>query len=162
AYGRSTAGEAPRTPYASRYPRRQIHFALFSDFLTCVLNGLNVEITHTTMKSRYFHLPKALAACIAFAGLAATASTNRVLMLNGKTSYLEVPDSPALHSISNGLTLELWFTAKSFSPSSGDVVSLIRKNIEVEKENFFLRFRTRGSQTMVEFCPGIQIGTFRA
>jgi hypothetical protein len=82
-------------------------------------------------------------------------------MLNGRTSYLEVPDSPALHTISNAFTLELWFNAKSFSPAAGDVVSLIRKNIEAGKENFFLRLRTRGPQTVVEFSPGNQIGTFR-
>jgi carboxyl-terminal processing protease len=116
------------------------------------------------MKTPYLLLQKAvaLAALIGFPFLPANASTNGVLMLNGKTSYLEVPDSPALHSISNALTLEIWFNATSFSSPAGDVVSLLRKNIEVGKENFFLRFRTRGSQTVVEFSPGIGVGTFRA
>jgi carboxyl-terminal processing protease len=114
------------------------------------------------MKSPYLFLQKPVAlALIAFPSLANGASNNGVLMLNGKTSYLEIPDSPALHSISNALTLELWFNASSFSPPDGDVVSLLRKNIEVGKENFFLRFRTHGSQTVVEFSPGIALGTFR-
>src|SRR5689334_2659836 len=113
------------------------------------------------MKTPYFFLqkPVALAALIAFPSLAA--STNGVLMVNGKTSYLEVPDSPAWHTISNALTLELWFNANSFSAPAGDVVSLLRKNIEVGEENFFLRFRTRDRQTAVEFSPGVSIGTFR-
>jgi carboxyl-terminal processing protease len=116
------------------------------------------------MKRPYFLLQKAVAfaALMGFPSLPAGASTNGVLMLNGKTSYLEVPDSPALHSMSNAMTIELWFNASSISPSDGEVVSLLRKNIEVGKENFLLRFRTRGSQTAVEFSPGVGIGTFRA
>jgi carboxyl-terminal processing protease len=114
------------------------------------------------MKAPYLPLRMgfALVAVIAFPSLAG-ASTNGALMLNGKTSYLEVPDSLALHSISNALTLELWFNARSFSPPGGEVVTLLRKNIEAGQENFFLRFRTRDRQTEVEFSPGSQIGTFR-
>jgi C-terminal processing protease CtpA/Prc len=116
------------------------------------------------MKTPYLLLQKAvaLASLMGFPSLPANASTNGVLLLNGKTSYLEVPDSPALHSIPNALTLDLWFNANSFSPPDGDVVSILRKNVEVGKENFFLRFRTRDRQTAVEFSPGIGVGTFRA
>ena len=53
-------------------------------------------------------------------------------MLNGRTSYLEVPDSPALHTISNAFTLGagavlasslVMALAGEESPNVGTVVS---------------------------------------
>jgi carboxyl-terminal processing protease len=107
-----------------------------------------------------------LAALAAMAGgpksTQASPGTNRVLGLDGKTGYMEVADGPALHSLSNALTIELWFNAKSFSREQGGVTSLVRKNVTAERENFFLRFRTIDDVPTVEFSPGHGVGVVRA
>ena len=74
---------------------------------------------------------------------------NRVLSLDGKTASMRVPDSPSLHSLTNGLTLEVWFKAASFYQQSGAVNSLLRKNVEVGGENFFLRLRIMGGKPAI-------------
>ena len=82
---------------------------------------------------------------------------NRVLSLDGKTASMRVPDSPSLHSLTNGLTLEVWFKAASFYQQSGAVNSLLRKNVEVGGENFFLRLRIMGGKPAIELSSGRQI-----
>ena len=88
--------------------------------------------------------------------------TNRVLALNGSSGCMEVADSPAFHSLSNAMTIELWFKAASFPRTAGSVSCLLRKNVTAGRENFFLRFRTTDEGPMVEFCPGHGIGIMRA
>jgi hypothetical protein len=70
---------------------------------------------------------------------------------------MRVPDSPSLHSLSNGMTLEVWFKAASFYKQSGAVNSLLRKNVEAGSENFFLRFRIIVGKPVVEMSSGAQI-----
>ena len=79
---------------------------------------------------------------------------NRVLALDGKTASFRVPDSPSLHSLSNAMTLELWFKAASFYQQSGAVNSLLRKNVEAGGENFFLRFRIMWGRPAIELSCG--------
>ena len=67
---------------------------------------------------------------------------NQALSLDGDGDYIEVSDSPSLHTISDAITLEAWFKAASFYPNSGNVNSIIRKNLAAGRENFILRFRT--------------------
>ena len=88
--------------------------------------------------------------------------TNFVLALDGRSGCLEVADSPALHSLSNAMTLELWFKAGSLPDSPGRVSCLLRKNPEAGHENFFLRFRSADGRPVVEFFPGPRIGILRA
>src|SRR5215470_10336830 len=83
---------------------------------------------------------------------------NRVLKLDGKTGGVRVSDSPSLHMITNGITLEIWCKAESFYPENGAVNSLIRKNVAEGAENFFLRFRTIQGRPWIEMSPGNQIG----
>jgi Concanavalin A-like lectin/glucanases superfamily len=82
---------------------------------------------------------------------------NRVLVLDGQTASMRVPDSPSLHSLTNGLTLEVWFKAASFYEQDGSVNSLLRKNVEAGGENFFLRFRIMGGKPAIEMSCGRQI-----
>lgn len=81
---------------------------------------------------------------------------NRVLRLDGKTAFVRIPDSPSLHSLTNNMTLELWFKAASFYKQSAAVNSLLRKNVEAGSENFFLRFRIMGTKPAVEMSAGHQ------
>ena len=89
-------------------------------------------------------------------------SSNRVLILDGKTGGMRVPDSSALHSLTNAITLEVWFKAVAFYPEDGSVNSLIRKNVAEGAENFFLRFRTIEGKPWIEMSPGNQVGVLRA
>jgi hypothetical protein len=57
----------------------------------------------------------------------ASSRLNHVLMLDGKSGRVRVSDSPSLHMITNGITLEIWCKAESFHPENGAVNSLIRK-----------------------------------
>ena len=82
---------------------------------------------------------------------------NRVLRLDGKTASLRVPDSPSLHSLTNAMTLEVWFKAASFYRQNGAVNSLLRKNVEANGENFFLRFRILSGQPVIEMSSGNQV-----
>jgi hypothetical protein len=85
---------------------------------------------------------------------------NRVLALDGKTASMRVADSPSLHSLTNGLTLEVWFKPASFYEQDGAVSSLLRKNVETGQENFYLRFRTmRGRPTIEMNCGGQTLRT---
>lgn len=84
-------------------------------------------------------------------------SSNRVATLDGTTASIRVTDSPSLHSLNKGLTLELWFKAASFSQQEGTVNSLLRKNVEAGGENFFLRFRIMGGKPVVEMSAGNRI-----
>lgn len=93
---------------------------------------------------------------------AGESSANQVLRLDGKTGFMLVADSPSLHSLSNALTLELWFAASSFHRTDGAVNSLLRKNMAAGGENFFLRFRSIGGKPTVEVTPGTEIGVLRA
>lgn len=84
------------------------------------------------------------------------------LSLDGSTGAITVTDTPAFHSLSNALTLEVWFKANSFAPNEMGVNSLLRKNVEAGQENFFLRFRTMGGKPTIELCCGSRIGILRA
>jgi len=84
---------------------------------------------------------------------------NQVLSLDGDGDYIEVSDSPSLHTISDAITLEAWFKAASFYPNSGNVNSIIRKNLAAGRENFILRFRTiPDGKQQIEMSPGLRIG----
>jgi len=72
---------------------------------------------------------------------------------------MEVKDTPALHRLSNAITLEIWFKAKSF-PRSG-VASFLRKNGQAGRENFFLRLRFVDGKANVEMMPCRQAGVLR-
>jgi proline iminopeptidase len=87
---------------------------------------------------------------------------NRVLMLDGESDFLRVPDVPALHAFTEAITMELWFQASSFYPETGQVNSLLRKNVWAGEENFFLRFRTMDGEPWLEVSAGAGIGTLRA
>jgi C-terminal processing protease CtpA/Prc len=88
-----------------------------------------------------------------------TDDDNQVLSLDGDGDYIEVSDSPSLHTISDAITLEVWFKAASFYPDSGNVNSIIRKNLAAGRENFILRFRTiQGGKQQIEISPGPRIG----
>jgi C-terminal processing protease CtpA/Prc len=93
---------------------------------------------------------------------AAEAQANLVLSLDGQSGCMSVADAPALHSLSNALTLELWFKLASFYQNQGAVNSLLRKNVAANSENFFLRFRTINDKPWVEVSPGSDIGVVRA
>jgi hypothetical protein len=83
-----------------------------------------------------------------------TNNGNRVLSLDGDGDYIEVSDSSSLHTISDAITLEVWFKAASFYPNSGNVNSIIRKNLNAGRENFILRFRTiPGGRQQIEMSP---------
>jgi carboxyl-terminal processing protease len=96
------------------------------------------------------------------AAAAAEPVPNPVLLLDGKTGAMVVPDSPAFRALSNAMTLELRFRATSFYPEDGMVNSLLRKNVTPNGPTFFLRFRIVNRKPMVEFCPGKKIGIVRA
>lgn len=83
---------------------------------------------------------------------------NRVLSLNGKTAYMRVPDSPSFHTLTNAITLEFWFKASSFYGQPGAVNSVLRKNVEAGRQNFFLRFRTVSGKPAIEFTAGSRMG----
>ena len=82
---------------------------------------------------------------------------NRVLSLDGKTASMHVPDTPSLQSLTNGMTLEVWFKAASFYNRSGAVNSFLRKNVDAGGQNFFLRFRIIGGKSAIEMSSGNQI-----
>ncbi len=96
------------------------------------------------------------------AAVSSVATTNRVLLLDGKTGSMEVADSAALHSLSNAITIELWYKAKSFPTAAGSVSCLLRKNVIAGRENFFLRFRTVDEGPVVEFGLGHGVGGVQA
>ncbi len=90
------------------------------------------------------------------------AATNQVLLLHGEKDFLRVPDSPALHAISNSITLEARFLAHSFYPNRGSVNSILRKNVQAGAENFFLRIRNLDGPHLVELGLGSQLGVLQA
>ena len=113
------------------------------------------------MNSRITH---ALALCslVFTPGFAGASPVKGVLQLDGKTAGMTVADSPAFHSLSNALTLELRFRAASFASGDGAVNSLLRKNVAANHENFFLRFRILDRKPVVEMSPGNALGVLRA
>jgi proline iminopeptidase len=88
--------------------------------------------------------------------------TNRVLELDGKTSFVQVADSPALHTFTNAITIETWFKAASFDTRPNMINSLIRKNVTAGEENFLLRFRTVAGDLCVQMNAGSDTGTISA
>ncbi len=88
--------------------------------------------------------------------------TNRVLNLDGKTSFVRIADSPSLHTFTNAITIETWFKAASFNTADQMINCLVRKNIAMGQENFLLRFRTFEGEPRVEMSPGLDIGALRA
>lgn len=90
-----------------------------------------------------------------------SSGTNRVLVLDGKTGSVRVPDSPSLRSFTDAITIEAWFKAASFYEGQGTVNSILRKNLAANSENFFLRFRNVNGRPWVEATPGMEIGLAR-
>lgn len=86
----------------------------------------------------------------------------QAVSFDGATGYIRVPDTIAFHSLSNAMTLEVWFKANSFAPNEMGVNSLLRKNDQAGQENFFLRFRTMGGKPTIEMCCGSRSGILRA
>jgi hypothetical protein len=62
-----------------------------------------------------------------------------------------------MHSLTNAVTIELWFKAASFYSQNGAVNSLMRKNVEAGSENFFLRFRIMWRKPTVEMSCANEI-----
>ncbi len=87
---------------------------------------------------------------------------NRVLNLNGESDFLQVADSPSLHSFTNAITIEAWIKAASFAPDQGLINCVLRKDITEGGEDFLLRFRTIDGRAWLEMSPGINIGQVRA
>lgn len=102
-----------------------------------------------------------LQGAVATAG-ASVSGGNRVLVLDGQTAFMQVPDYLALHTISNSFTIEAWCLAKSFYPTKGSVNSVLRKNVAAESENFFLRIRNTDGQALIEFSLGSKVWLLRA
>lgn len=89
-------------------------------------------------------------------------TANRVLLLDGKTGYVQVRDSESLHSLKEEITIECWFKADSLCSGDGIVNSIVRKNISAGEENFFLRFRKYKDEPLLEVSPGGELGTLPA
>jgi hypothetical protein len=89
-------------------------------------------------------------------------ATNQVLVLDGENGYMQVPDSPSLHTISNAITLEALCLAHFFYPDPGSVNSILRKNIGEGAENFFLRIRNTDGPPLIEMGLGNELGIVRA
>ena len=75
---------------------------------------------------------------------------------------MQVADFPAIHTISNAVTLEAWCLAYSFYPNPGSVNSILRKNLGAGAENFFLRVRNTDGPRLVEMGLGSQLGALQA
>jgi hypothetical protein len=90
------------------------------------------------------------------------APSNRVLALDGEKGFMQVSNSPSLHTITNSLTLEAWCLAYSFYPRPGSVNSILRKNVQADAENFFLRIRNTAGPPLIEMSLGSQVGVMRA
>ncbi len=86
----------------------------------------------------------------------------QAVSLDGARGAITVPDTLAFHSLSNAMTLEVWFKANSFAHNDMGVNSLLRKNVEAGQENFFLRFRTMRGRPTIEMCCGSRIGILGA
>jgi len=100
-------------------------------------------------------------------GAAATAQTrepapNGVLKLNGESDFLQIADSPSLHSFTNAITIEAWVKAESFASENGHINCVIRKDISEGDEDFLLRFRTVNGRRRLEMSPGIDVGQVQA
>jgi len=104
--------------------------------------------------------------CILSLTIGATVSSvlaiNRALSLDGEKNYVQFMDSESFHSFTNAITIEVWFNASSFYTITGNVNSIIRKNISANAENFFLRFRIIDGKPQVEMTAGSRIGILRA
>jgi C-terminal processing protease CtpA/Prc len=87
---------------------------------------------------------------------------NKVLTTDGKTAYMQVPDAPSFHTLSNSMTLEAWCLASSFYPQRGSVNSILRKNPQAGAENFFLRIRNTTGLRLVELGLGATLGVVQA
>jgi hypothetical protein len=86
---------------------------------------------------------------------------NRVLSLDGQGDCMRIADSQSLRSFSNAITIEVWLKASSFYTESGNVNSIIRKNIIPEAENFLLRFRNVNGAPMLDMGFGSEVGGLR-
>jgi hypothetical protein len=83
---------------------------------------------------------------------------NQVLSLDGNGDCMRVADSQSLRSFSNAITIEVWLKAFSFQAESGDINSIVRKNIVPNAENFLLRFRNINGAPMLNMGLGSEIG----
>jgi anthranilate/para-aminobenzoate synthase component I len=88
-------------------------------------------------------------------------TVNRVLSLDGKTGCMRVADSQSLRSFSDAITIEVWLKASSFNSESGNINSVIRKNITPRAENFLLRFRNIDRAPMLDTGFGSEVGGLR-
>jgi Concanavalin A-like lectin/glucanases superfamily len=80
-----------------------------------------------------------------------------MLSLDGKKGFMRVPVSASFHLLTDEMTLETWFRAWSFYTPEFAVNSLLRKNVEPGRQNFFLRFRIMKGKPAVEVGWGDQI-----
>lgn len=87
---------------------------------------------------------------------------NHVLSLNGTSDFVQVADTPSLHSFSRAITIEAWVKAASFAADNGHINCVIRKDITAGDEDFLLRFRTIEGQPYLEMSLGLDIGLVRA
>jgi hypothetical protein len=87
---------------------------------------------------------------------------NQMLSLDGEGDCMRVADSQSLRSFTNAITIEVWLKASSFQAESGNINSIIRKNIMPNAENFLLRFRNVGGKPALEMGLGGEIGLLRA
>jgi len=86
---------------------------------------------------------------------------NRVLSLDGQGVCMCVADSQSLRSFTNAITIEVWLKASSFQAESGNINSIIRKNIIPGAENFLLRFRNINGAPMLNMGLGSEVGELR-
>jgi hypothetical protein len=87
---------------------------------------------------------------------------NRVLNLDGQESYLCIADSQSLRSCKNAITIETWFKASSLHTEHGIVNTIIRKNIDANLENFFLRIRNFDGSPVMQFSIGYDVEVLSA
>jgi hypothetical protein len=88
-------------------------------------------------------------------------TVNRVLSLDGQDDCVRIADSQSLESFSNAITIEVWLKASSFKAESGNINSIIRKNIMPNAENFLLRFRNINRTPMLNMGLGSEVGELR-
>jgi hypothetical protein len=88
-------------------------------------------------------------------------TVNLVLSLDGKTGCMRVADSQSLRLFSDAITIEVWLKASSFNSESGNINSIIRKNITPGAEIFLLRFRNIDGAPMLNMGFGSEVGGLR-
>ena len=83
-----------------------------------------------------------------------TGVSGKCAKFNGDNSSVIIKNSSVINSTTDEITISLWFKAESFYLGQNNVNSLIRKNINEGKENYFIRFRIIDKIPHIEFSLG--------